>query len=146
MAGWTPLFAKITTSSIWDESNHVRLAWITMLAHTGKSGVCETTVRGLAAIARLTKEEAEDAVRVLSSPDENSLGKEHEGRRIQAVDGGFLILNWQKYRKQAQSAATKESNRVAQEKFRQKQAVEDPPEEPVDDTEQNESWTGRPLR
>lgn len=152
MAGWTPLFAKITSSSIWDESHHVRLAWIAILAGAGKDGICPVkTVKGLGALARLSDEEAREAMEVLSGPDRNSTGQENDGRRIELVpDEGLRVLNWEKYRKQAQSVATRESNRLAREKYRQKQKAEANgeyiPAEPTEDTEQNESWTGRPAR
>lgn len=39
-----------------------------------------------------------DALRYLGSPDHESRSKEHEGRRMVRVDGGFIILNYFKYR------------------------------------------------
>ena len=42
------------------------------------------------------------ALATLSSPDEFSRSTEHEGRRIVAVDGGWQILNYLKYREKGQ--------------------------------------------
>jgi uncharacterized phage protein (TIGR02220 family) len=55
-------------------------------------------VPGLAVIARVSTEECRAALATLSSPDPDSRTKEHEGRRIREVDGGWLLLNYAKYR------------------------------------------------
>jgi hypothetical protein len=36
-------------------------------------------------------------------PDADSRTKDNEGRRIETIEGGWLILNYQKYRAQAQA-------------------------------------------
>ena len=96
---------------------------------------------GLMTAGNMTMEEADDAIAVLTSPDENSSNPENEGRRIEKVVGGWRVLNWKYYRQLAMSQAAREAAAQRQQKRRAKV-----PEEPVDDTGQNESWTGRPLR
>lgn len=149
MAGWTPLFSKITQSSIWDESDHVRLAWIAILATTEKDGICPVkTAKGLAALARLTVAKSEEAMKVLSSPDQNSPNQDFDGRRIELLpNDGIRVLNWEKYRSKAQSEATRESKRIAQERYRHKRMNDEnsATEPPVDQTD-DVSWTGRKLR
>jgi hypothetical protein len=49
-------------------------------------------------MANVTAEQAEDAIRVLESPDPNSRSPDWEGRRIERVDGGYKLLNYFKYR------------------------------------------------
>lgn len=95
---FTKLFSSITTSSIWNEDNNTRILWITMLAMSNKEGYVSASVGGLAHEARITKEECEKALKILSSPDEDSRSKEFEGRRIEIIDGGFQLLNHAKYR------------------------------------------------
>jgi len=46
-------------------------------------------------------EKTEEAIQVLSEPDLGSRSKEYEGRRIKAIDGGWLILNGEKYRRKS---------------------------------------------
>jgi hypothetical protein len=46
----------------------------------------------------VTVEEATAAVKTLESPDGESANKEHDGRRIERVDGGWMILNAGLYR------------------------------------------------
>lgn len=124
MTGWTPLFQQIVGSSVWSAPNHVRIAWVTMLAITNRNGVCAVTAGGLSALARISREEAEDAIKVLSSPDEDTLTQEHDGRRIERVEDGWRLLNWEKYREKARKAVVQEQNKQAQARFRAKDKLE----------------------
>lgn len=98
MSGFTKLFSAITSSSIWNEEDHTRLVWITMLAMADSRGIVHASVGGLAHTARVSREECQKAINVLLSPDADSRSPEHEGRRIEKIDGGFLLLNYAKYR------------------------------------------------
>lgn len=69
-----------------------------MLAMADKNGVVEASVPGLSDLARVSVEKCRDAIRSLSAPDRDSRSKEHEGRRILEVDGGWLLVNHAKYR------------------------------------------------
>lgn len=69
-----------------------------MLAMSNKLGYVSASIGGLAHEARVTREECEKALNVLKSPDNDSRSKEFDGRRIEIVDGGFQLLNHQKYR------------------------------------------------
>lgn len=122
------MFQQIVGSSIWSTPNHVRIAWVTMLATADRRGISALTVGGLSALARISREEAEDAFNVLSAPDADTLTQENEGRRIIRVEDGWKLLNWEKYREKAKRAIIQESNREAQAKWREKQ---NPPDEPT---------------
>lgn len=98
MVGYTKLFGSIIASTIWREPDHVRLVWITMLAAANQHGVVEASVPGLADFARVTVDQCRDALRVLSAPDPDSRTSDHEGRRIEVIEGGFKLLNHAKYR------------------------------------------------
>lgn len=98
MTGYTKLFGSIVASTIWREAKETKIVWITMLAMAGKTGIVEASIPGLADFARVSLEECEKALKVLSSPDPFSRTKDHEGRRIKAIDGGWLLLNHAKYR------------------------------------------------
>src|SRR5687768_5506548 len=95
---YTKLFSSILASTIWREPNHVRLVWITMLAVADKDGVCEASVPGLADLARIPLQQCEDALKRLAAPDPYSRTSEHEGRRIEPIEGGWLLLNHAKHR------------------------------------------------
>ena len=98
MSGYTKLFSSIIASTIWREPDHVRVVWITMLAMATKDGVVEASIPGLADMARVSLPQCEQALTALRAPDPYSRTKDHDGRRIQDVDGGFLLLNHAKYR------------------------------------------------
>lgn len=69
-----------------------------MLAMANKHGYVSASVGGLAHEARVSREDCESALKVLTSPDKDSRSKEFDGRRIEIVDGGFQLLNHPKYR------------------------------------------------
>jgi hypothetical protein len=95
---YTKLFSSIIHSTIWREDNPTRLVWITMLAIADFDGRVEASVPGLADAARVDIAACEAALERLSQPDFYSRSQEYEGRRIAAIDGGWMILNHGKYR------------------------------------------------
>jgi len=118
---YTKLYSSITTSSIWRENKEVKILWITMLAMADKFGDVSASLPGLAAIANLTILECQTALEKLIAPDPFSRSQEYEGRRIEAVEGGWHILNYNKYRERRDPDKRREQNRQAQQRFRNKQ-------------------------
>jgi hypothetical protein len=98
MMTFTPLWNTLITSSVWQTDKDTRLVWITLLAMKDSNGKVEGSVPGLANIAGVAVEECRRALQTLSDPDPDSRTKEHEGRRIKDVDGGWVVLNHEKYR------------------------------------------------
>lgn len=94
---YAPLFSGITDSSLWEEPLHVRVLFITMFANKQPDHVVYADVWRLRKWSNLTYEETEDALKILESPDARRPGQEFEGRRIEKVEGGWLVLNGQKY-------------------------------------------------
>lgn len=105
MSGYTPLFNSIITSSIWQEPNHVRIIWITLLAMSDASGKVEGSIPGLANVANVTISECSEAIEILSTPDLYSRTKDFEGRRIHKIEGGWQIYNLKRFREKAKSRA-----------------------------------------
>jgi len=95
---FTKLFSSITDSSIWCQDDHTRLLWITMLAMADKHGRVWASVPGLANRARVPFEAAERALSIFLAPDPHSRTKDHDGRRVEVIDGGWRLLNHAKYR------------------------------------------------
>jgi len=87
------LHSNIIHSTVWRESDHVRIVWITMLAMCDKYGYVEASLPGLADASRVTIEQCRDALNQLSLPDEHSRNPDNEGRRIKQVRGGWKIIN-----------------------------------------------------
>jgi len=95
---YTKLFSHITESTVWQEDDHTRIVWITMLAMSDREGYVRASIPGLAGRARVPLVSVESALEKLSSPDKYSQTQEHEGRRIERLEGGWFILNYTKYR------------------------------------------------
>lgn len=69
-----------------------------MLAMCDKTGNVYASVPGLAHIANVSLTDCEAALITLLSPDKYSRTPEHEGRRIEPIDGGWCLLNHSKFR------------------------------------------------
>lgn len=123
MHGYTKLFGSILASTIWREDDKTRIVWITLLAMAGKDGVAEGSIPGIADFARVSIEDCRKAIDKLSSVDLDSRSVEFEGRRIQPVDGGFLILNHAKYRDKMNLDDRREYFRVKQAERRGRQKM-----------------------
>jgi hypothetical protein len=103
MSGWTKLFSSIVTSSIWCEDDATLRVWVAMLATADSDGVVEGSIPGFANMARVSVDSMRKAVNKLISPDPDSRTPDHEGRRIEAFDGGWRILNYSAYREKGQA-------------------------------------------
>jgi hypothetical protein len=95
---FTKLFSSITESTIWSESSDVRLVWITMLAMADRRGRVWASVPGLANRARVPLADCREALAKFLGPDPDSRTQAFEGRRIEVIDGGWRLLNYEKYR------------------------------------------------
>lgn len=122
MRHFAPLWSMIVDSSLWGEPDYVCKIFITMLALKDADDVVRMNPYQLAQRARKTETEVLDALRILSSPDTRRIEPQpHEGRRIQAVEDGWLILNGEKYREMMKREMEKARWRRAQAKQREKQ-------------------------
>lgn len=97
MNGYTKIFQSIVTSTIWQEPNDCRVLWVTILALKGGDQICNATIPALAKFCNLTIKETEKYLQQFQKPDKYSRSQEFEGRRIEKVEGGFLVLNGKKY-------------------------------------------------
>lgn len=138
MAGYTKLFNSILASTIWRADNDTRIVWITMLAMANKRGIVEASIPGLADFARVPIDACQRALANLLSPDEFSRTKDHDGRRIKAIDGGWQLLNHGKYRDTLSAEERREYKRIKQREYRSRTHTE-----PVDNTVDTNSTSGR---
>ncbi len=121
MNGYTKLFGSIIASTIWREKTETKVVWITMLAMANKHGIVEASVPGLADLSRVSLADTQTALEIFSAPDTFSRTKDFDGRRIEAVDGGWVILNHAKYRAKMSLDERREYNRLKQQEFRERQ-------------------------
>ncbi len=119
---YTKLFHSIITSSLWNEDDATRIVWITMLACADKNGEVQGSVPGLARVAGVSLAACQTAIDKFLSPDPYSRTKDDDGKRIEAIPGGWLLLNHAKYRRLASREEQIEANAERQRRHRAKQA------------------------
>lgn len=128
MNTWAPLFSKIVDSSLWCEPDFVVKVFITMLAKKDADHIVRGSAFNIASWARKTEKEALEALRVLSSPDTRRLEPQpFEGRRIEKVPEGWLVLNGQAYQDMMRGLNRREYKRVKQAEYRAKKKVKNVP-------------------
>lgn len=99
MNTFAPLFSKIVDSSLWCEADHVVKVFLTMMAKKDSDMVVRGSAFNISQWAKKTEKETLNALEILSSPDTKRIEKQpFDGRRIQRVDDGWLILNGMFYR------------------------------------------------
>lgn len=115
MTGYVKIYGnQLMRSTVWvNTSKETKLLWITMLAIADKNGLVLASIPGLAKEAGISLAECEESIGVLCSPDPYSRTKKYEGRRLEVIDGGFLLLNYKKYREMRTEAQVKEAERKA---------------------------------
>lgn len=96
--GFTKLDSGIVHSSIWSEAYWTRVLWVTMLAMCDSNGFVAASRPGLIRAANITEAEFDSGISILESPDPDSRSSDHDGRRVEKVEGGWLVLNHARYR------------------------------------------------
>lgn len=95
---YSKLFSSILDSSIWLEEDSTRIVWLTLLAAKDGEGFARfAAVDNLARRANVSIEKTEIAVGILEAPDRKSSNQDNDGRRIERVPGGWVVLNAQIY-------------------------------------------------
>lgn len=90
-----------------------------MLALKDSDHIVRLTAYQLSERAKKTELEVLEALKILSSPDTIRREKQDfDGRRIKAVEQGWLVLNGEKYRDMVQLEMKRAKNRRAQQAFR----------------------------
>lgn len=124
---YVKLFGSILDSTLWREDNETRILWLTMLAMADRDGVVEASLPGLADRARLTRDQVVAGLGKLQAPDPDSRSPVAEGRRIEKVDGGWALINFEYYRdkQSADDLRAKAAARQRRKREREKSAGTD---------------------
>lgn len=118
---YNKLFTAILDSSIWLEPVPTRIVWVMFLAAMDEDGfVRMATVNNVANRANVPLEDARQAIQILESPDSINPNQELEGRRIERVDGGWVVINAKKYRDIVSREQEKATTRARVARFREK--------------------------
>src|SRR3990167_5717123 len=109
---YNKLFTKILDSSIWLEPTPTRIVWLTFIAVMDETGFVQfASIANVAHRARVALEEAQEAIDCLEKPDGNSSDPDNEGRRIERVPGGWVVLNAEKHRSMVTRMIIKEQTK-----------------------------------
>lgn len=107
------LFSKILDSSIWLEPDSTRIVWFTLLASMDQDGYCHySALENLASRARVSVAKTRKSIECFMSPDPDSENQANEGRRIERVPGGYLVLNAEYYRNKFTREIEREQTRL----------------------------------
>lgn len=130
-ANYTKLFSSILSSSIWCEDAATKVVWVTLLAMADQHGEVQASMPGLARFAGVSLEEADRAMEVFMAPDEHSRTEDHEGRRVERIQGGYRLLNHAHYRHLGSADQKREADRERQRRRRAGEAAIDSADEPT---------------
>ena len=84
------------------------LEWTGFEAPPGWYGFVPAASFGIINRAGVEKESGMEALRKLGDPESESRSKDFEGRRMIRMDGGFVVLNYMKYRDKDHTAAERQ--------------------------------------
>lgn len=117
---FAPIFTSMLDSSVWMEPYPVRVLWTAMLALKEADHVVRYTAFQLAKRANMTEREVLDCLKILSEPDTRRIEPQpFDGRRIEKVEGGWLVLNGQKYEDEMRLLSRRAYNARKQREYRQ---------------------------
>lgn len=120
---FTKLDSGILQSSIMAADPALFKVWIALLASCGPDGVARVAPTYISAVCRMDLEVTRECFKRLTEPDPDSRTPDHEGRRIERVDGGWAILNYKKYREIRDKDDRRRQLREAQARHRANQDV-----------------------
>lgn len=120
---YVKLFASLYQGTLRGCSDEI-LVFTNLLAHADIHGIVDKHWRAISEETGLSRERVEAAITNLEAPDPESRSPEQEGRRIVKMDEhrawGWKIVNYGKYRSIRNEDDRREQNRIAQEKWRNK--------------------------
>ncbi len=88
----------IIHSSLWAEDSDTKICWITLLLLADATGFVCAAASAIAREAGISAEVARRALELFQGPDDESRTPDNQGKRIEKVDGGYRVLNYEKYR------------------------------------------------
>lgn len=121
--GFAKLDSGIVDSTIWMKPHDALRVWIALLAKSDSYGIVRIASPALAHQCFVTPERLDEIMADFCAPDRDSRSPDHDGCRLQRIDGGWLIVNYLKYRDMMQRKAASHAERQA--KYREKVKMRD---------------------
>lgn len=115
---YTKLWSQILESTIWQEPNDMLVLWIVLLALKDKDHIVLASIPGLASRAKITNEKCEEYMLRFEGPDKYSSNRDYDGRRLERVPGGWLVLNGAKYQEFMRAEQRREAVANAMQRMR----------------------------
>ena len=122
--GWAKLDAGIIFSTLWMQADDVLRAWIALLSMADAKGRVRASVPGLAHVCLSGVERMREILEIFKAPDPDSRIKADEGRKIREIEGGWLIINYTKYRNELMQRKPS-SGAERQARWRKRKALRD---------------------
>ena len=120
---YAKLFASLYQGTLRGQTDEI-LVFTNLLAHCDSTGCVDKHPKAISEETGLSISRVQDALFFLESPDPESRSPEEEGRRIIRLDEhrswGWRIVNHGKYRSIRSEEDRREQNRLAQERWRNK--------------------------
>jgi len=117
------LFSSLYQGTLRGRPDEI-LVFTNLLAHADAFGIVDKHFRAISEEVGITIERVKAAIDVLESPDPESRSPEEGGARLVKLDGhriwGWKIVNYGKYRAIKNEDDRREQNRLAQERWRNK--------------------------
>ncbi len=120
MSGYVKIFSEIVDSSIWEEDPKTCKVWITLLALCNCDGYVRGSSGWLAGKARVDKSVCESALEKFKNPDLRSRTPDNDGRRIEQLEDGWLVLNYLAFRDRLSSDPKAVATRERVQKHRER--------------------------
>ena len=135
MNTWAPLWSPIVDSSLWEEDGDVVKVFVTLLATKDSDHVCRLDPYRMAKKCNFRMPDGSvdevkvlDILKLLASPDKRRrIKQEFDGRRIKAVEDGWLVLNGEKYREAIRKIKRKQQQADNQRAYRERQKLRGKP-------------------
>lgn len=103
MSGYTPVFDSVFQGSLCGKYPDLPV-WLVLLALQQRGGIIDAHPSYIATVSGLPQADIETAIARFCAPDPSSRTPDHDGRRLEAIDGrgfGWRVLNHDKYREKA---------------------------------------------
>ena len=122
---YAKLFASLYNGTLRGRPDEI-LVFTNLLAHTSKDGVVDKHPRAIAEETGISLERVNAAIATLEAPDAESRSPEADGARIVRMDEhrvwGWRVVNHAKYRAIRSEEDRAEQNRLAQARWRERNA------------------------
>lgn len=103
MSGYTPVFDSVFLGSLCGKYPDLPV-WLVLLALQQRGGIIDAHPSYIATVSGIPQADIEAAIARFCEPDPHSRTKDHDGRRLEPLEGrgfGWRVLNHEKYRAKA---------------------------------------------